>query len=168
VVALVLSVFLLGCAEPLPAEGGGGQAQDYLPQDGQFSTFIPADNPDGPALWLLAETDLWTLKLGPRWADASPWAVWSVDSADGLVLNDQTLLPARPETGWVSDDQASGGASAEIVDIGQATAWYGTFPVAATLETTGSPLEGEQVFAVGLGLVVFEIGGERWELAYYE
>ena len=164
----MVALVLLACGAPDVPEGSGGRAEDYLPTEGQFSTFIPAETPDGPTLWLLAEADLWTLKLGPRWADASEWAVWSIDSADGLILNDQTLLPSRPERGWVSTDEASEDGSSEVLDIGEATAWYGTFPVAATLETSGSPLEGEQVFAVGLGLVVFEVGGERWELAYYE
>lgn len=154
---------LLACGEPDPIEGSGQRATDYLPVEGQFSTFIPADEPDGPTLWLLAEAEQWTLKVGPRWADASEWAVWSIESDAGLVLNEQTLLPTRPEKGWVSTDEAS-----EILNIGEATAWYGTFPVAATLVTSGSPLEGEQVFAVGLGLVVFEVDGKRWELAYYE
>jgi hypothetical protein len=164
----VVALLLIACGEPEALEGSGEWATDYLPVEGQFSTFIPADNPDGPTLWMLCEADLWTLKLGPRWADASEWAVWSIDSDEGVGLNDQTLLPSRPETGWVSENEASEAGSSEILDIGEATAWYGTFPVAATLETSGSPLEGEQVFAVGLGLVVFEVGEERWELAYYE
>ena len=167
-VGVFFSIALLACGDPEPVKGSGGLSQDYLPVDGQFSAFIPAENPDGATLWLLTEPDLWTLKLGPRWADASEWAIWSVNSADGLLLNDQALLPARPETGWVSENQDGDFGETEILNIGQATAWYGTFPVAATLETTGSPLDGEQVLALGLGLVVFEVGGERWELAYYE
>lgn len=159
----MVALLLLACGDPEPLEGSGERAADYLPVEGQFSTFIPADNPDGPTLWMLAEAETWTFKLGPRWADASDWAVWRIVSEEGLAVNDQTLLPSRPIEGWVSESEAT-----TITTIGEAEAWYGTFPVAAVVETEGDTLAGEQVLAVGLGLVVFEVGGKRWELAYYE
>ena len=55
-----------------------------------------------------------------------------------------------------------------VTALGEASAWYGTFEMAVTLDRTGGRLASEQIFARDIGPVVLTLDGFRWELASYE
>ena len=97
----------------------------------------------------------WTFTLG-RGATAFAWSV-----ADGLVVDDSTLLPATVTKG-------SSGAGVEVTEVGELAVWYGLFPDVASVTVSTGRLSGEWAFARDIGPVRGAFGGEDWELVYYQ
>ena len=97
----------------------------------------------------------WTFTLG-RGVTAFAWSV-----ADGLVVDDSTLLPATVTKG-------SSGAGVEVTEMGELAVWYGLFPDVASVTVSTGRLSGEWAFARDIGPVRGAFGGEDWELVYYQ
>ena len=97
----------------------------------------------------------WTFTLG-RGVTAFAWSV-----ADGLVVDDSTLLPATVTKG-------SSGAGVEVTEMGELAVWYGLFPDVASVTVSTGRLSGEWAFARDIGPVRGAFGGEAWELVYYQ
>jgi hypothetical protein len=97
----------------------------------------------------------WTFTLE---SGASAFA-WSV--SDGLIVDDSTLLPATVTKG-------SSGAGVEVTEVGELAVWYGLFPDVASVIVSAGRLSGEWAFARDIGPVFVTLGGQDWELVYYQ
>lgn len=156
-------LLLLACADGESPEGVGGiYYGDFVPPPGWVAEYIPQDAPDEQPLLLHIDADGgWELRRGERWADAQVQGVWQAVDDEGYWVNNELILPSTLTQGTTVDDVT-------VTGLGEATAWYGTFEMAVTLERNGGRLSSEQVFARDIGPVVLTLDGFRWELASYE
>ncbi len=154
-------LLLLAC-QPDTTSTSAQSAAAWL---GEVDTYIQLGQPDAPAeppyLILRVEEDSWTLREGEDWTTGTELAVMEVDTSDGLVVGGERLLPDRPAEGESQD-------GAEVLSIGTAEVYYGSFEQALTVSVTGGRWAGEQIFGEGFGLISTTFDGEQWELVYYE
>jgi hypothetical protein len=152
-------LLIVACAPqegPIDASGEGFAAFIGAPD-------IPEGLPDDPPALLrtAADQSTWTLRLGERWADATPAGEWALSKDDGLRVAQQLLLPKRVKEGESQD-------GVTVLSVGEREVWYGVFPTVATVEVTSGAFAGEHAFAAGVGPILLTIDGARWELAGYE
>ncbi len=158
----MILLLLLACGGQGEVPDAGMSSRDFVPQPGWLAEFVPPEAPDTePLLLKIAEDGGWELRRGERWADATPQGTWEAWEEGGYWVNGDLLLPERLVVGQTTDDVT-------VVEVGQATAWYGTFDVAVTVLRDSGRLGNEQVIAQDLGPVILTLDGFRWELAWYE
>lgn len=152
---------LVGCGEP--AEGSRSlQPEDLLPTDGRVNVYTPADDTAAEPLALRAADRTWTLRLGEDWETAEAVAELDVRVGDdGVRVGDDLLLPATVAVGEAGD-------GVTVVAMDEYTTYYGTWPLAVTVEVDGGRWAGVQVFAAGMGPIAATLDGVSWDLVYYE
>jgi hypothetical protein len=156
-------LLMLGCAGEGGEDGTFGLSySDFVPPPGWIAEFIPQEAPEEqPLLVHINDEGGWDLRRGDRWADAEVQGSWQASEDEGYVVNGDLLLPPTLVQGETTDDVT-------ITALGEATAWYGTFEMAVTVDRESGRLATEQVFARDIGPVVLTLDGFRWELAAYE
>jgi len=155
-------LLLLCCGGQGEVPDAGIAAGDFIPEPGWMAEFVPEGVPDAePLLLKIGEDGGWELRRGERWADAAPQGNWEAWEDGGYWVNGDLLLPERLVVGETTDDVT-------VVEMGTATAWYGTFEMAVTVLRDSGRLSNEQVVASGVGPVILTLDGFRWELAWYE
>ena len=156
-------LLLLACAgEDGPGGDGGLGYSDFVPEPGWIAEYIPQDAPEVEPMHLhIGDEGGWQLRRGERWADAEVLGDWEALDEGGYFVNGELVLPERLTAGEVTD-------GVTVVELGEVSAWYGTFEMGVIVDRQGGRLASEQVFARDLGPVVLTLDGFRWELAYYE
>ena len=148
----MLIPLLLACVGEGGEDGTFGLAYaDFVPAPGWIGEFIPQDAPElEPLLVHIDDDGGWELRRGERWADAEAQGSWQASQDDGYVVNGDLLLPPQLVEGETTDDLT-------ITALGEATAWYGTFEMAVTVDRESGRLATEQVFARDIGPVVLTL-----------
>lgn len=140
----------IGCAAPAAVESGERRPADFVGPAGLRVALAPADTPDDPPLQVVQTAEVWEVRLGSAWDDATPVASWPVQVGDALVVDTTPLLEAPI-------------GAPEPVET-----WYGKFPEGLVVEVPDGPFAGEWALAAGIGPVVLTLDGVRRECVTYE
>ncbi len=156
---LLLSV---ACGGDDPYAGPTGlDALDFYPVEGAWLQYGPEQAPaDGPFLMIEVGPSSWELRQGTDWAEYDSTETLDYTTDDGLVLQGSLLLPAKLSEGEIQD-------GVEILSLGEASVYYGSFPNAATTVVPDGRFAGEWIFAPLLGPAQMSLDGQVWELVYY-
>ncbi len=157
--ALALSA---GCDDDPYAEADGLDARDFYGQADSFMQFGPSEAPaGGPFLMMHIEANSWALREGEEWANADDLGSLTVDTADGLVVDGQLIMPATLEVGAEQE-------GVEVLSLGEEQVYYGIFPLSVRTSVPSGRFQGEQIFARDVGPAQLVLDGETWELVYYQ
>ncbi len=160
---------LVGCSSE-PKDGSPMSAADYAGRPELHLEFGVSEDTGGLALgdpWFLRlDEESWEGRHGESWGLGAWLGAWTAAFDDGLWLEDAAgervnLLPDRLS-------QGATGEGVEVTALGEVSTWYGTFDDTVTVEVSEGDWAGTQVFARDFGLVLWTLGGETRELAYYE
>jgi hypothetical protein len=152
---LLLTLACSGADRGEVAEAG------YAGADGSEIHLAPPDAPDDAPIIVRVEEGLWALREGTRWADAVELGEYEVSLDDGLWVDLSHMLPDSVEAGATGD-------GVEVVEMGERSTWYGTFPDVATVLVDEGPFAGEGAFARGVGPIALTYDGALWEAVWYQ
>jgi hypothetical protein len=159
---------LLGCGAADPVGAGQDDPAGYAGPVGRRWAFIPAGQPERPALLIHHLGAAWEVRVGDRWRTATPVALWPLSTDGGLFVDGIRLLPDPVLTGAADGD-------VEVLSVGEVAVWYGTFDRAVTAEVATVPWHGQHTFVDGFGPIrlgwhAADVGleGSDFELAGYE
>lgn len=153
----------LACSSQDPSEAGrpGG---DYWPVGVAEYEFIPAGQPESPAIRLRPQGDRWLLRLdqaGDGWEEAEPLDELPTEArGEALSVDGVLLVPERLVEGASTDGLT-------VEQLGEVEVWYGAFPDAFNGSTTEGRWEGDLAFAASFGPIRFTLDLVTWELASY-
>ncbi len=154
----MIALLVLACATPeTVAESSGAAAADFAGPVGRVLDFVPVGQPTEPGISLVVLDGSWEVAALDGVVTAYPTHLGD----DGLRVDDLLLLPPRLAPG-------SGADGVEVISVGSAETWYGTFPDTVSVSVAEGAFAGDLVFARDVGLVVVQWQGWSGELAYYE
>ncbi len=165
-------VLLAACSGGSVPAGGGRDFREFIGSAGELIELRPPMGTDtGPVMdtggvaivsrWLAIEDAAWGLRSGDDWDTGAVLGEWALAYEGGLIVAGAQLLPER-----IAEGESAGGA--RIRTLTPYETGYGTFLDAVTVEVAEGEWAGTQVFAAGAGPVSLTLGGEVWELVWYQ